>query len=401
MKQGNTKLDPSRQSHESQRFGSALRRLIIGQEEGVRAVTDLYQVFRAGLHSPGRPVGNLLFLGPTGTGKTRVVEATSEVLFGDPRTVIRVDCAEFQHSHEIAKLVGSPPGYLGHRETHPLITQEALAQYHTEKVKLSFLLFDEIEKASDALWQLLLGILDKATLTLGDNRRVDLSQTMIFLTSNLGGGEITELMTGGMGFVQPADKTEDKLDGKVERTAQEAAKKKFSPEFMNRLDKVVVFHPLRHEQLEQILEIELGMVQQRVLDTGRGQFLFRVTGGARKFLLQEGTDIKYGARHLKRAIEKFVVCPLANLLATEQICFGDIVVVDWDGKSAHLSFQKECEGAVVPASARSARGAAAQIAKATGGRVIEAPASVIVQGAKALPSGAPPVASSHRKIDTQ
>jgi len=138
-----------------------------------------------------------------------------------------------------------------------------------------------------------------------------------------------------------------------------------------------------------------------VLDTGRGQFLFRVMAPARRFLLQEGTDLKYGARHLKRAIEKFVVYPLANLMATEQICFGDIVVVDWDGKSAHLSFQKECEGAVVPASARSARGAAAQIAKATGGRVIEAPASVIAQGAKALPSGAPPMASSHRKIDTQ
>ena len=192
---------------------------------------------------------------------------------------------------------------------------------------------------------MLLGILDKATLTLGDNRRVDLSQTMIFLTSNLGGGEITELMTGGMGFVQPKDKPEDKLDGKVERTAQEAAKKKFSPEFMNRLDKVVVFHPLRHEQLEQILEIELGMVQQRVLDTGRGQFLFRVTPAARRFLLQEGTDLKYGARHLKRAIEKFVVYPLANLLATEQIRFGDMLVVDWDEEDAvHLHFTREGAG---------------------------------------------------------
>jgi ATP-dependent Clp protease ATP-binding subunit ClpA len=350
-------------------------------------------------------VGNLLFLGPTGSGKTRIVEAAAEILFGDPRAVIKVDCAEFQHSHEIAKLIGSPPGYLGHRETHPLITQEALAQYHKEDLKLSFLLFDEIEKASDALWQLLLGILDKATLTLGDNRRVDLSQTMIFLTSNLGGGEITELMTGGMGFVQPMDKLEDQLDVKVERTAQEAAKKKFSPEFMNRLDKVVVFHPLRHEQLEQILEIELGMVQQRVLDTGRGQFLFRVTGAARRFLLQEGTDIKYGARHLKRAIEKFVVYPLANLLATEQIRFGDMLVVDWDGKSAHLSFQKEGEGAVVPSPAKSARGAAANMAKATGGKAIEAPAQVIVREAKApaaLPTGAPPpVASGRKKVDPQ
>jgi len=345
-------LDPTRRSVESQEFQAALRSKVVGQEEGVRALVDLYQVFCAGMSSNGRPVGNLLFLGPTGSGKTRIVEAAAEILFGDPRAVIKVDCAEFQHSHEIAKLIGSPPGYLGHRETHPLITQEELSKYHTEKLKLSFLLFDEIEKASDALWQLLLGILDKATLTLGDNRRVDLSQTMIFLTSNLGGGEITELMTGGMGFVQPSDKTEDKLDQKVERTAQGAAKKKFSPEFMNRLDKVVVFHPLRQEQLEEILEIELGMVQQRVLDTGRGQFLFRATPAARKFLLQEGTDFKYGARHLKRAIEKHVVYPLANLLATEQVRFGDMLVVDWDECEQALSFHREGQGAYIPAPAR-------------------------------------------------
>src|ERR1700741_5071064 len=238
-------LDPSRRSMESRDFKAGLRSRIVGQDEAVQAVVDLYQVFRAGLNSPGRPVGNLLVLGPTGAGKTRVVEATAEVLFGDPRAVIKVDCAEFQHSHEIAKLIGSPPGYLGHRETHPLITQEALAQYQTEKLKISFLLFDEIEKASDALWQLLLGILDKAALTLGDNRRVDLSQTMIFMTSNLGGGEIKSLMQGGMGFIQPMARREDKLDTKVERTAQEAAKKKFSPEFMNRIDKVVGFHPRR------------------------------------------------------------------------------------------------------------------------------------------------------------
>src|ERR1700719_4161273 len=398
-------LDPTLRSQESQVFQAALRSKVVGQEEGVRAVVDLYQVFCAQMCASGRPVGNLLFLGPTGSGKTRIVEAAAEILFGDPRAVIKVDCAEFQHSHEIAKLIGSPPGYLGHRETHPLITQEELSKYHTDKMKMSFLLFDEIEKASYALWQLLLGMLDKATLTLGDNRRVDLSQTMIFLTSNLGGGEITELMTGGMGFVQPQDKVEDQLDVKVERTAQEAAKKKFSPEFINRLDKVVVFHPLRQEQLEQILEMELGMVQQRVLDTGRGQFLFRVTGGARKFLLQEGTDIKYGARHLKRAIEKYVVYPLANLLATEQVRFGDMLVVDWDGKADHLTFQKEGEGAVVPTPPKSARGAAAQVAKATGGKVIEAPTQVIVREAKApaaLPTGAPPpVASGRKKVDPQ
>src|SRR5690349_24482374 len=196
-------LDPTKRSHQVQDFEAALRSKVVGQDEAIEALVGVYQVFCAGLNAPGRPVGNLLFLGPTGSGKTRIVEAAAEILFGDPRAVIKVDCAEFQHSHEIAKLIGSPPGYLGHRETHPLITQEALAASHTDKLKLSFLLFDEIEKASDALWQLLLGMLDKATLTLGDNRRVDLSQTVIFMTSNLGGGEITELMTGGMGFIQP------------------------------------------------------------------------------------------------------------------------------------------------------------------------------------------------------
>jgi ATP-dependent Clp protease ATP-binding subunit ClpA len=342
-------LDPTIRSNDTRDFQSSLRAKIVGQEEGVQSLVDMFQVFCAGLNSPGRPVGNLLFLGPTGSGKTRIVEAAAEILFGDARAVIKVDCAEFQHSHEIAKLIGSPPGYLGHRETHPLITQEALAASHTDKLKLSFLLFDEIEKASDALWQLLLGMLDKATLTLGDNRRVDLSQTVIFLTSNLGGGEITELMEGGMGFIQPKDKPAAGLDEKVERTAVEAARRKFSPEFMNRLDKVVVFHPLRREQLEQVLEIELGQVQQRVLETAKGQFLFRVAPAGRDFLLQEGTDQRYGARHLKRAIERHVVYPLANLLATEQVHLGDLVCIDWNKEQDCLTFTREGENLALPA----------------------------------------------------
>src|SRR4030088_2565378 len=333
-------LDPSKRSTGTLDFETSLRSRIVGQDEGVQSLVELYQVFCAGLNSPGRPVGNLLLLGPTGSGKTRIVEAAAEILFGDSRAMIKVDCAEFQHSHEIAKLIGSPPGYLGHRETHPLITQEELAKSHTDKMKMSFLLFDEIEKASDALWQLLLGMLDKATLTLGDNRRVDLSQTVIFLTSNLGGGEITDLMQGGMGFVQPKDTPAAGLNEKVERTATEAARRKFSPEFMNRLDKVVVFHPLQREHLQEVLDIELGHVQQRVLDTANGQFLFRVTDAGREFLLKEGTDQRYGARHLKRAIERHVVYPLANLLATEQVHLGDLVCIDWDrsGEGEGLTF---------------------------------------------------------------
>ncbi len=399
-----TVLDPTRRSGESQEFEASLRRKIVGQEEALLSVVDFYQVFMAGMCPVGRPVGNLLFLGPTGSGKTRIVEAAAEILFGDPRAVIKVDCAEFQHSHEIAKLIGSPPGYLGHRETHPLITQEELAKYHTEKVKLSFLLFDEIEKASDALWQLLLGILDKATLTLGDNRRVDLSQCVIFLTSNLGGGEITELMTAGMGFVQPADKKEDRLDHKVARTAEEAAKRKFSPEFMNRLDKVVVFHPLRPEQLEKILEIELGMVQQRVLETGKGQFLFRVTPEARGFLLREGTDLKYGARHLKRAIERHVVYPLANLLATEQVRLGDMLRIDWNPSISQLSFEREGEGVVVAPAHTTGSGAPAHAARAGGGRALEVPLPAAAREAQA--SGGPaeptpaPAPANRRKSES-
>jgi ATP-dependent Clp protease ATP-binding subunit ClpB len=369
-------LDPTIRSTDTRDFEGALRSKIVGQAEGVQALVDLYQVFCAGLNSPGRPVGNLLFLGPTGSGKTRIVEAAAEILFGDARAVIKVDCAEFQHSHEIAKLIGSPPGYLGHRETHPLITQEALSASHTEKLKLSFLLFDEIEKASDALWQLLLGMLDKANLTLGDDRRVDLSQTVIFLTSNLGGGEITELFQGGMGFIQPKDKPAAGLDQKVERTAVEAARRKFSPEFMNRLDKVVVFHPLRRKQLEEVLEIELGQVQQRVLETAKGQFLFRVTAPGREFLLQEGTDQRYGARHLKRAIERHVVYPLANLLATEQVHLGDLVCIDWHKGNEGLIFVREGENLALPAR-KSEPVAAIRVTQARSGKSVEAPSTAI------------------------
>ena len=342
-------LDTTKTGRQAQELENTLRSLVVGQEEPIHGIVRAYQSHVTGLSPAGRPIANFLFLGPTGSGKTRVVEATAQALLNDPRAVIKIDCAEFQLGHEIAKLIGSPPGYLGHRETHPMLSQETLNRHHTEKCKLSMVLFDEIEKASDALWQLLLGILDKATLTLGDNRRVDLSQTMIFMTSNLGGGEITELMTGGMGFAPsvPAD-TKPRLDEKVEKTAAEAAKRKFAPEFMNRIDKTIVFHPLRSEQLEQILEIELGMVQQRVLETAKGRFLFRVTQSAREFLLKEGTDLKYGARHLKRAIERHIVYPLASLLATEQVTLGDVISIDWDGAEQALRFSKEAEGALVP-----------------------------------------------------
>jgi ATP-dependent Clp protease ATP-binding subunit ClpB len=344
-----TKLDPTKRSSTAKEFESSLRRKIVGQDDAVQKVVQLYQMFCAGLNAPGRPVGNLLFLGPTGSGKTRVVEAMAEALFGDTRACIKIDCAEFQHSHEIAKLIGSPPGYLGHRETHPLLTQEALNQWHTEKLKLSVLLFDEIEKASDSLWQLLLGIMDKATLTLGDNRRVDLSQCIIIMTSNLGASEMQNLVEGGLGFQTKKETlVNDKFDEKIQTTAVDAARRKFTPEFMNRIDKTVVFKTLRDEHLQQILEIELGMVQQRILmASGANQFVFACTPAMKEYLLSEGRDPKYGARHLKRAIERELMHPLANLVATEQVRLGDFIRVS--RLDNVTTFTKEAEGAMVPA----------------------------------------------------
>jgi ATP-dependent Clp protease ATP-binding subunit ClpA len=257
---------------------------------------------------------------------------------------------------------------LGHRETHPLITQEALAASYTDTLQLSFLLFDEIEKASDALWQLLLGMLDKATLTLGDNRRVDLSQTIIFMTSNLGGSEITDLVGGSrLGFAPRIDARTD-LIGNVERTAVEAARRRFSPEFMNRLDKVVVFHPLEPEQLEEVLEIELNLVQMRLLENVKGQFLFHVTDAGREFLTREGTDQRYGARHLKRAIHHHLVCPLANLLASKQITPGDVVCIDRNVYGNGLLFSRGKKPKSVPVSVRSDSAPSKTCVAASGGR---------------------------------
>jgi len=336
-------LDPSFKSPIAQSFETGLRDRIVGQDRAVRGITSLYQVFQAGLTAPNRPLGSMLFLGPTGSGKTRVVEAAAELLFGDSNAVVKIDCAEFQHSHEIAKLIGSPPGYLGHRETPPLLTQENLSRRHTEANPFTLVLFDEIEKASDALWQLLLGILDKATLTLGDNRRVDFSNTMIFMTSNLGAKEMGDLISGSIGFAPARAKgmLEDSVDQKIYRTALDAARRKFSPEFMNRIDKVVVFRSLKQEELSGILDLELRAVQARIENGNRGRFTFRATAEAKQFLLDEGTDYQYGARHLKRSIERFLVFPLASLIASGQVRSGDCISVDLDEEAGKLSFYSE------------------------------------------------------------
>lgn len=340
-------LDPNRRSKDVEEFERALRHKIVGQDAAIDALVNIFQMYTAGLNPPNRPIGNLLFLGPTGTGKTHVVEAVADILFGDERAVIKVDCAEFQHSHEISKLVGSPPGYLGHRETHPVFTQEAINQWHTDKLRLTLVLLDEIEKASDALWQLILGILDKASLTLGDNRRVDLSCCIIIMTGNIGTTQAEALRDGGMGF--NGSKMEDEeLDKKMHRAVVEAAKRKFSPEFMNRIDKTVVFKTLHQGHLEQILELELESVQRRILQaSNNSQFIFGCSDEVKKYLLRQGTDKKYGARHLKRIIERNLVFPLSNLVATGQIHTGDFIRVALN-KDEEFVFTVESENSMVP-----------------------------------------------------
>ena len=356
-------LDPTRVGREAEALEVDLHKRIVGQESAIRQITGIYQTFVAGMSSPGRPIGSLLFLGPTGSGKTRTVEAVAESLVGDARAVIKIDCAEFQHSHEIAKLIGSPPGYLGHRETHPLLSQDVLDQHLTATVKLSLVLFDEIGKASDALWNLLLGILDKATLTLGDNRRVDFSRTLIFMTSNLGAAEMGSILRPGLGFTahdaehQPLD---DKMADRVSRAGVEAARRKFTPEFLNRIDRTVVFNSLGAAELRQIVDLELKSVQDRIFQaTGSKTIEFIVNDGAKDFLLKEGTDPRYGARHLKRALERSLVQPMSNLIATGQVQSGDQLMVEFDPDRSRLVFLKEFKDSVPQVGSPSEKSAAA------------------------------------------
>src|SRR5216683_2108394 len=281
VKPGLVLLDATETGTKAKDLETKLHRLVIGQEEAIHEIVRTYQTYLAGLSPEGRPIGNFLFLGPTGTGKTRAVEATAEALLGNPRAVIKIDCGEFQHSHEIAKLIGSPPGYLGHRETHPMLAQEVLNQYHTDSLKLSFVLFDEIEKASDALWNLLLGILDKATLTLGDNRKVDFSNALIFMTGNIGAAEMSKELTHRFGFA-PTEFSPSRTRG----IAVEAARRRFPPDFFNRIDKLVVFQTLGEKELRDVLDLEVKTLSRRFANHTR--FLLTLTEAVKGYLLREG-----------------------------------------------------------------------------------------------------------------
>jgi ATP-dependent Clp protease ATP-binding subunit ClpA len=366
------RLDPNQRSPLAARFEEELLARVVGQQEAVRALSSLYEIALAGMAPPNRPIGTLLFLGPTGAGKTRVAEAAAEVLFGDPNALIKIDCAEYQHGHEISKLIGSPPGYVGYADASPLLTQENLDRFQSAGRKLAILLIDEIEKASPVLWQMLLGVLDRATLTLGDNRRVDFSRTIIVMTSNLGAQEMAEMVSGGIGFASatlPSPDEAGRQSDRLRRTAIEAARRNFSPEFMNRIDKTVVFQSLGEPHLRRILELELEAVQHRILCTGETKFRFLCSDAVKELLLVEGTDRRYGARHLKRAIERLLVTPLARLVATGQVQSGDLVEVERGPADDELVFRKRAAASpadVAPrAHAEDARRTAATVVVAT------------------------------------
>lgn len=331
-----TRLDVTRRSPHGERVEEGLREKVIGQDRAIRALVGAYERARAkalGLSDQNRPIGSMLILGPTGSGKTHTIERFADIIHGDPMLMIKIDCAEYQHSHEISKLTGAPPSYLGHRETPPLLSQKRIDGNKTVAEPISIILFDEIEKAHDSFFQLMLGVLDKAVLTLGDNSVVDFSECFIIMTSNLGSREISDLSKTRMGFTDTEPSGIDDQD--IYRTALGAAKKHFTPEFMNRIDKTVVFRNLTPESLLSILRLEVEIVAHRFRRMGLN---FCLTAPAERLLLEEGQESRYGARHIKRAIDRLLTAGLTSLvLSGQSALYTDLIVdADSDGKLAFL-----------------------------------------------------------------
>lgn len=311
-------------------MAAQLAERIIGQPDSLDAIVPYVQMYQAGLAPEGRPAGVFMLLGPTGTGKTRTVEALAEVIHGSAKNVLRIDCGEYQMEHEVAKLIGAPPGYLGHRETQPVLTQLRLNQVMSDRANIAIVLFDEVEKAAPSLTRLLLGILDKGTLRLGDNNTVQFERTLIFLTSNLGAREMARELRPTLGFeaisgraTVPADYT------RLEDVAISAVKRKFAPEFINRIDLMLTYRPLSAEAMEQILDIQLQELANHISKRlGERRFYLQIPRRARRFLLEQGTSTQYGARELKRAIHRHLMHPLSALVADGCVAPGAIVRCD-------------------------------------------------------------------------
>jgi ATP-dependent Clp protease ATP-binding subunit ClpA/ActR/RegA family two-component response regulator len=325
-----------------------LSQKVIGQPAAMKYIVPYVEMFQAGLSPEGRPAGVFLLLGPTGTGKTKTVEALAEVMHGSEKNVLKIDCGEYQMEHEVAKLIGAPPGYLGHRETQPMLTQQKLNAVTSEKSNLAIVLFDEIEKAAPSMVRLLLGVLDRANLRLGDNTSVNFENSLIFLTSNLGAREMMKELHPEFGFEAAVART-DKLDvfNKLESIALGSVRKKFSPEFVNRIDAVITYQPLDHESLATILDQQITELQRHVnTRLGDRYFNIEVPFESRQFLLRKGTSPEYGARELKRTIHRFLTQPLATKVAAGQIEPGARVRVELSEDKESLIIRTLDHGAV-------------------------------------------------------
>ena len=308
---------------------AVLSQKVVGQPAAMRVIVPYIQMYQAGLAPEGRPVGVFLLLGPTGTGKTKTVEALADVLHGSEKNVLKVDCGEFQMEHEVAKLIGAPPGYLGHRETQPMLTQQKLNGVTSEKCSLSLVLFDEIDKAAPSMTRLLMGVLDKGILRLGDNTTVNFEKSLVFLTSNLGAREMLHEINPEFGFQSVKAAERKDLTAKLQNIALVSVRKRFSPEFVNRIDCIITYQPLTAESLSAILDHHIADLQNHVnTRLGNRSFTLEAPFEARQFLLRKGTSPEYGARELNRTIHRYLTQPLATLVATGQVNPGIRVRVE-------------------------------------------------------------------------
>jgi len=341
MKPKIVKANPNTLSKKASALELDLMTRVIGQERAVHQLVLAYEIFMAGLQTPRRPLANLLFLGPTGSGKTRLVEALSEALFGIPDAMIKIDCAEYQNNHEVSKLIGSPPGYLGFDKSNSRLSQEKLDAPFAGRAflpQISIVLFDEIEKADQALHQILLGILDKGVVTLGNSTVVDFSKTIVVMTSNLGSSGIAKLLSGSqLGFHNTSEHDLEDLDQLIYKTSMNAVRKLFTPEFVGRIDRTIVFRPLDEDALSKILDIELDNVQDRIIDSNR-VILFDVSKRGKEYLLKAGIDDREGARNLKKVINREFTAKVSSLVATNQLISGDQLLVDKEDNEKELSF---------------------------------------------------------------
>jgi ATP-dependent Clp protease ATP-binding subunit ClpA len=319
---------------------SMLSERIVGQNSSIESIVPYVYMYNAGLAPEGRPVGVFLLLGPTGTGKTRTVEALAEAIHGNRKNVLRIDCGEFQLEHEVAKLIGAPPGYLGHRETTPLLTQQKLNAVTSERSNLSLVLFDEIEKAAPSMQRLLLGVLDKAILRLGDNTVVNFERSIVFLTSNLGARGMSRELRPDFGFDKIVDRPRVNLPKKLESIAMNAVRRKFSPEFVNRIDVVSTYYPLDRPALEHILEHQLNEFRAHVVTRlGQRAFFIEITRKAKNFLIEKGTSPEYGARELKRTVHRHLIQPVSTLVAKGLIEPGGTAFIDYKEGAEALTFR--------------------------------------------------------------